>query len=71
MNSTTFIQEIKIILSSPSKPLLEELRANAYGDLGTLIKSGFFSFANGHATVHRDESGKLRKVVIEEVKYKG
>lgn len=70
MNSTTFIQEIKIILSSPSKPLLEELRANAYGDLDTMIKSGVFNFKNGMAEIHRDNEGKLRNISIKQFTFK-
>ena len=67
---TSFIQELKITLSSPSKPLLEELRANAYGDLDIMMKSGIFNFRNGMAELHRDNEGKLRSVSIKEITYK-
>ncbi len=71
MNSSCFIQEIKLTITSDSKPTLEELRANAYGDLGQLLTAGVFSFKNGVAEIHRDSEGKLRGVSIKEHTFKG
>lgn len=67
---TSFIQEIKLTIVSDSKPLLEELRTNAYGDMDTLLKSGVFNFRNGVAEIYRDDKGKLRSVSIKQWTYK-
>lgn len=67
---TAFIQDIHISVTSPDRGTLEELRANAYGDLGNLIKSGVFSFKNGEATLSRDKDGKLRSVSIKEYTFR-
>ena len=68
--ATAFIQEIRLTISSPDRATLEELRANAYGDLDSLIRSGVFSFKNGVAELHRDNEGKLRSVSIKQFTYK-
>lgn len=68
--SSAYIQEIKLTISSPSQPLLEELRANAYGDLDIMIKGGVFSFRNGVAELHRDDAGKLRSISIKQLTFK-
>lgn len=70
MNSSCFIQEIKVTISSPERATLEELRANAYRDMTNLIKSGVFSFKNGIAELSRDKDGKLRSVSIKEYTFK-
>jgi len=70
MNGTTFIQEIKLTLTSDNRELLEDLRTYAYGDLDTMLKAGVFSFKNGHAEIHRDKHGKLRGIKINQWTYK-
>lgn len=67
---TAFVQDIRISITSDSKVTLEELRTNAYGDLGNLIKAGVFNFKNGVAELHRDSEGKLRSVSIKQWTYK-
>ena len=71
MTSTCFIQEIKLTITSDNRATLEELRANAYGDLGALIKARVFNFKSGMAELHRDKDGKLRKVNIKELTFDG
>ena len=68
--STTFIQEIRLTLTSDKRETLEELRGNAYGDLDALIKAGVFNFRNGEATLSRDNEGKLRSVNIKQFTYR-
>lgn len=67
---TTFIQEIKLTITSDNRATLEELRTNAYGDLDTMLKAGVFNFKNGMAELHRDQEGKLRSVNIKQWTYK-
>jgi hypothetical protein len=33
-----------------------------YKDIATMIESGVFEFNNGHAVIHRDQNGTLRKI---------
>lgn len=63
-NGTTFVQEIRLTISSENKELLEDLRAYAYGDLDAMLRAGVFSFKNGHAEIHRDNNGKLSGIKI-------
>ena len=70
MSSTSYIQDIRITLTSDSKPLLEDLRLNAYSDLDALMRAGVFSFKNGVAEIHRDSDGKLRSVSIKQFTFK-
>ena len=67
---TSFIQEIKISIRSDSKPLLEEIRANAYSDLTALMEAGVFNFKNGVAELHRDSEGKLRSVSVKQFTFR-
>ena len=70
MTSTTYVQEIKLTITTDDLQLISDIRANAYGDLDTLIRSGVFSFKNGVAELHRDSKGKLNAVTIKQWTYK-
>lgn len=35
-----------------------------YAEIATMIESGVFDFKNGHAIIHRDSDGKMRKIDI-------
>lgn len=41
-----------------------------YTDIAVLIESGVFDFKNGHAIIHRDHEGKLRKVDLNLTRFK-
>ena len=70
MTGSTYIQEINLTIRSNDRKMLEELRASAYGDLDTMIKSGVFNFKNGVAELHRDSDGKLRSVNVKQITFK-
>ena len=71
MNGSTYIENLNLTVRSDDWQLLRDLKANAYGDLDTLIKSGVFSFRNGVAEIHRDDKGKLKSISVKQYTFKG
>lgn len=42
-----------------------------YEDIAVMLDSGVFDFKNGHAVLHRDQDGSLRKIDLNLTRFRG
>lgn len=52
-----------IELTNEELAIILQLRDH-YADIVTMREAGVFDFKNGHAIIHRDHEGKLRKIDV-------
>mgnify|MGYP001558674700 CR=1 FL=1 len=67
--ATAFIQHINVTIKTDNLDVLKEIRAHA-PDIEIMFKSGVFNFKGGKAVLHRDHEGRLRRIDIEDNKFR-